>query len=114
MLCPTALNSVVGSQHKYPCIQEIVISSPLNWQLVNSNLLCDVINQIYSKPVFWTGAYFVASCGGVTLFGGGTRHRRAIPLTAKRSTILAGVPRASDGIEIFFIVQVEEIPNRSI
>ncbi|MEB3177708.1 MAG: IS200/IS605 family transposase [Nostocaceae cyanobacterium] len=27
----------------------------------------DVVNQIYRKPVFWTGAYFVASCGGVTI-----------------------------------------------
>jgi putative transposase len=26
-----------------------------------------VVNRIYSKPVFWTGAYFVASCGGVTV-----------------------------------------------
>jgi putative transposase len=25
------------------------------------------INLIYSKPVFWTGAYFVATCGGVTI-----------------------------------------------
>lgn len=25
------------------------------------------LNQVYSKPVFWTGAYFVASCGGVTV-----------------------------------------------
>ncbi|MCC5664541.1 IS200/IS605 family transposase [Nostoc sp. CHAB 5784] len=25
------------------------------------------VNRFYSKPVFWTGAYFVASCGGVTL-----------------------------------------------
>lgn len=25
------------------------------------------VNQFYSKPVFWTGAYFVASCGRVTL-----------------------------------------------
>lgn len=25
------------------------------------------LNHIYSKPVFWTGAYFVASCGGVTV-----------------------------------------------
>jgi putative transposase len=23
--------------------------------------------QVYSKPVFWTGSYFVASCGGVTI-----------------------------------------------
>lgn len=25
------------------------------------------VNQFYYKPVFWTGAYFVASCGGVTV-----------------------------------------------
>lgn len=25
------------------------------------------LEQIYSKPVFWSGAYFVASCGGVTV-----------------------------------------------
>lgn len=23
--------------------------------------------RIYSKPVFWSGSYFVASCGGVTI-----------------------------------------------
>lgn len=25
------------------------------------------VNRFYDKPVFWSGAYFVASCGGVTL-----------------------------------------------
>ncbi|GET37705.1 IS200/IS605 family transposase [Microseira wollei] len=25
------------------------------------------INALYKKPVFWSGAYFVASCGGVTV-----------------------------------------------
>ena len=25
------------------------------------------INAVYKKPVFWSGAYFVASCGGVTV-----------------------------------------------
>jgi len=25
------------------------------------------VNQFYYKAVFWTGAYFVASCGGVTV-----------------------------------------------
>jgi len=25
------------------------------------------VNKFYDKPVFWTGAYFVASCGGVTV-----------------------------------------------
>jgi putative transposase len=27
----------------------------------------DIVNLIYSKPAFWTGAYFVASGGGVTV-----------------------------------------------
>ena len=26
-----------------------------------------VVSPVYSKRVFWTGAYFVASCGGVTI-----------------------------------------------
>jgi len=25
------------------------------------------VNKFYFKPVFWTGAYFISSCGGVTL-----------------------------------------------
>lgn len=25
------------------------------------------VNKFYDKPVFWTGAYFVSSCGSVTL-----------------------------------------------
>jgi len=25
------------------------------------------LKSVYSKPVFWSGAYFVSSCGGVTL-----------------------------------------------
>ena len=25
------------------------------------------LRQVYSKPVFWSGAYFVSSCGGVTV-----------------------------------------------
>jgi putative transposase len=25
------------------------------------------VGRFYYKPVFWTGAYFVSSCGGVTL-----------------------------------------------
>jgi putative transposase len=29
--------------------------------------LANHVEQFYYKPVFWTGAYFVASCGGVTL-----------------------------------------------
>lgn len=27
----------------------------------------DYLNQVYRKPVFWTGSYFVASYGGVTV-----------------------------------------------
>jgi putative transposase len=27
----------------------------------------DYLGKIYKKPVFWTGSYFVASCGGVTV-----------------------------------------------
>jgi putative transposase len=42
-----------------------------NLKTVSSRLIrkefADVVNRIYSKPVFWTGAYFVASCGGVTV-----------------------------------------------
>jgi putative transposase len=42
-----------------------------NLKTVSSRLIrkefSDVVNRIYSKPVFWTGAYFVASCGGVTI-----------------------------------------------
>ncbi|GET38401.1 IS200/IS605 family transposase [Microseira wollei] len=42
-----------------------------NLKTVSSRLIrkefTDVVSLIYSKPVFWTGAYFVASCGGVTL-----------------------------------------------
>ena len=26
-----------------------------------------VVSKVYRKKVFWTGAYFVASCGGVTI-----------------------------------------------
>jgi putative transposase len=42
-----------------------------NLKTVSSRLIrkefAEVINQVYTKPVFWTGAYFVASCGGVTV-----------------------------------------------
>jgi putative transposase len=41
-----------------------------NLKTVSSRLIrkefATVVNQ-YHKPVFWTGAYFVASCGGVTI-----------------------------------------------
>jgi putative transposase len=25
------------------------------------------VNKTYSKPVFWSGSYYIASCGGVTI-----------------------------------------------
>lgn len=25
------------------------------------------IDRVYSKPVFWSGSYYIASCGGVTI-----------------------------------------------
>ncbi|MFH7027931.1 MAG: IS200/IS605 family transposase [Heteroscytonema crispum UTEX LB 1556] len=42
-----------------------------NLKTVSSRLIrkefSDYLNQFYQKPVFWTGSYFVASCGGVTV-----------------------------------------------
>lgn len=42
-----------------------------NLKTVSSRLIrkefAAVLESVYSKPVFWTGAYFVASCGGVTV-----------------------------------------------
>lgn len=42
-----------------------------NLKTVSSRLIrkefADWIFKFYRKPVFWSGAYFVASCGGVTL-----------------------------------------------
>lgn len=42
-----------------------------NLKTVSSRLIrkefADWISKFYKKPVFWSGAYFVASCGGVTL-----------------------------------------------
>jgi putative transposase len=42
-----------------------------NLKTVSSRLLrkefSAELSRIYSKPVFWTGSYFVASCGGVTI-----------------------------------------------
>ena len=42
-----------------------------NLKTISSRLIrnefTDIVNLIYSKPAFWTGAYFVASCGGVTV-----------------------------------------------
>lgn len=42
-----------------------------NLKTVSSRLIrkdfATELNRVYNKPVFWTGAYFVASCGGVTV-----------------------------------------------
>jgi len=42
-----------------------------NLKTVSSRLIrkefADWISRFYKKPVFWSGAYFVATCGGVTL-----------------------------------------------
>lgn len=42
-----------------------------NLKTVSSRLLRkefqSELERIYSKPVFWSGSYFVASCGGVTI-----------------------------------------------
>ena len=42
-----------------------------NLKTVSSRLIRkefdDYIKQFYRQPVFWTGSYFVASCGGVTV-----------------------------------------------
>jgi putative transposase len=42
-----------------------------NLKTVSSRLIrkefADWISRFYRKPVFWSGAYFVASCGGITL-----------------------------------------------
>lgn len=42
-----------------------------NLKTVSSRLIrkefSDYFNQVYRKPVLWTGSYFVASCGGVTV-----------------------------------------------
>jgi len=42
-----------------------------NLKTVSSRLIrkefSEYVNSFYQKPVFWTGAYFVASTGGATL-----------------------------------------------
>lgn len=42
-----------------------------NLKTVSSRLIrkefSDYLYQFYKNPVFWTGSYFVASCGGVTI-----------------------------------------------
>lgn len=42
-----------------------------NLKTVSSRLIrkefSDYFSQVYRKPVLWTGSYFVASCGGVTV-----------------------------------------------
>lgn len=42
-----------------------------NLKTVSSRLIrkdfSEELSQVYRKPVFWTGSYFVASCGSVTI-----------------------------------------------
>ena len=42
-----------------------------NLKTVSSRLIRkefeEQLSQVYLKPVFWSGAYFVSSCGGVTV-----------------------------------------------
>jgi putative transposase len=42
-----------------------------NLKTVSSRLIrkdfLEQLNSVYSKPVFWSGAYFVASYGGITI-----------------------------------------------
>lgn len=42
-----------------------------NLKTVSSRLIrkdfSEELEKVYKKPVFWTGSYFVASCGGVTV-----------------------------------------------
>ncbi|MGD1702597.1 IS200/IS605 family transposase [Dapis sp. BLCC M229] len=42
-----------------------------NLKTVSSRLIrrdfADYLGRFYTKPVLWTGSYFVASCGGVTI-----------------------------------------------
>lgn len=42
-----------------------------NLKTVSSRLIRsefpEQVNKYYQKPVFWTGSYFVATCGGVTV-----------------------------------------------
>jgi putative transposase len=42
-----------------------------NLKTVSSRLIrkdfLEYLSSVYTKPVFWSGAYFVASCGGVTI-----------------------------------------------
>jgi putative transposase len=45
-------------------IMRLIIS--LSSRLIRKEF-ADWISKFYRKPVFWSGAYFVASCGGVTL-----------------------------------------------
>jgi putative transposase len=42
-----------------------------NLKTVSSRLIrkdfLEYLSSVYTKPVFWSGAYFVASCGGITI-----------------------------------------------
>ena len=44
----------------------LVSSKTVSSRLIRKDFAQE-LNRVYSKPVFWTGAYFVASCGGVTV-----------------------------------------------
>jgi putative transposase len=47
-------------------LHEILASTCTKW---SSNLtdFNGEADHVHAKPVFWTGAYFVATCGGVTI-----------------------------------------------
>jgi len=54
------------------CHPKICISTFVNnLKTVSSRLIrkefSEYLGKIYAKPVFWTGAYFISSCGGATL-----------------------------------------------
>jgi putative transposase len=46
-----------------------------------------IVSKIYFKRVFWTGAYFVASCGGVTIEQLKTRLGRLRDRSDEKSSI---------------------------
>jgi putative transposase len=53
------INADMGAELKR--VFESVLAS---W---DSELIELIVSKTYYKRVFWTGAYFVASCGGVTI-----------------------------------------------
>lgn len=66
-------NGEVDHVHLWGEVDQQVQLSKLiaNLKTVSSRLLrkefAAELERIYSKPVFWSGSYFVASCGGVTI-----------------------------------------------